>query len=477
MSNYVKAKAGISALSISIIILIPLLQSNFNTPVNVKRWSKLSWDDFQGLARPLSRYDAAIYSNVYLDYDSAKGGYYAYAGQHNVWSWVRESKSDYLLNHEQYHFNITELHARKLNEYIAENPDGTEYEYNLRLGSIDIDLREMQAKYDLETSHSQIIDKQRRWEYEIDSLLALSKGWVTDQFSGAQMFMTHVSDSSKGLIDGLPYRHYAQYKHGMQFTLTSYQASNIEYRPVVESIRRTILNRSERLKSFSLDTTESLRAFIISDDSANYTYYQSWISANSYLYQIKTRYPNNTGDTTGYASIASSFINSFRIVDTDDYWISKLEASDSPIISSSISKRDKNNPKSESQYCIDIGPPGQQGFYRGPFFREDGAMLLACDYLIHPDSLHYEDVMMINRQWYSHTPTSEGQVYFVPYKKIPEGQFNIKFGYILLQDSLEDCYRFYHQSLEVSPNILEIVKTDEFEDPHFPGSEKIKPSL
>lgn len=137
----------------------------------------------------------------------------------------------------------------------------------------------------------------------------------------------------------------------MQLSLASYQAADINYRSVTESIKRNIEKRSERLKLLSADTTNSFRVFTISEDSSNYTYYQLWVANDSYLYQVKTRYPNNTGDTTGYSEIASSFINSFRVVDTDKYWIDKLEASESPIILSSVSKRDKTKQDTNSRYC------------------------------------------------------------------------------------------------------------------------------
>jgi hypothetical protein len=455
MANSLKVKIGIAGVSLFVLVLVPLLQTKFFAPVTIKRWEQLSWNDFQGIPRPFSSYEAGISSAIYLEYDSTKGRYVAYAGQNNVQSWAKRSQEeqDYLLNHEQYHFNITELHAQRLNKYIEENPDGTLQLFLLRLGSINIDLRRMQRQYDQETNHSLVYDKQRNWEFHIDSLLALQKGWLTDQFSGAQVYLTYPSDSSKGLIDGLPYRHYGQYTYGMQLSLTSYQASDINYRSVAASIRRNIEKRSERLRSFSLDTANAFRVFTISEDSSNYTYYQLWVANDSYLYQIKTRFPNNTGDTTGYTRIASSFINSFHVVNTDSYWISKLEASDSPIIFSTVSKRDEKKKDDNSQYCMHIGPSGRQGFYRGPFYRDDGAMFLAYDYLVHPDSLHYQDVMLLNKDWYSHTPTPDGQIYFVPAKNLPEQKFDIKFGYILLQDSVKDCYEFHHEKLEITPKI------------------------
>lgn len=453
MADSLKVKIGIAVFAMLILVLIPLLETKFFATVTVRRWGPLSWDDFQGIPQPFSSYEAEISSAIYLEYDSALGRHVAYAGQNNVKSWAKRSPNtylDYALNHEQYHFNITELYARRLNEYIDENPDGTLQLYLLRLGSLNIDLKRMQRQYDEETNHSLVYDKQRNWEYRIDSLLMLKKGWLTDHFSGAQVYLTHPSDSSKGLIDGLPYRHFAQYTYGMQLSLTSYQASKTNNGLVVASIKRNIEKRSERLKAISIDTTNFLRVFTVSEDTSNYTYYQLWVANNSYLYQIKTRYPNNTGDTTGYARIASSFINSFHVTDTDSYWITKLEASASPITFYNVKQYDGVK-RERKRYCITIGPDQQRGFFRGPFYRDDGAMFLAYDYLVHADTLHLQDILLLKNEWYSNTPTNQGQVYFLPADKIPTEKYNIKFGYILLQDSVKECYEFYHQDLEVTP--------------------------
>ena len=170
MAGSLKVKIGIAGFAVIILLGIPLLENSFFAPVAIKKWANLSWDDFQGIPQPFSSYEAVIASAVYLEYDSTTERFHAYAGQHNVGSWAKRSRpiQNYELNHEQYHFNITELHARKLNEYIAENPNGNEYLFNLRLNSINIDLRKMQTEYDSETDHGLIFDTQRRWEYRID---------------------------------------------------------------------------------------------------------------------------------------------------------------------------------------------------------------------------------------------------------------------------------------------------------------------
>ncbi len=453
MANYLKIKIGIAASSIFVIVLVPLLQNKFFASATIKRWSNISWDDFQGIPRPFSSYDASIGTAIYLDYDPVTNRHFAYAGQNNIYSWANEevSGSDYLLNHEQYHFNITELHARRLNKYIADNPDATLNSIMLRLGSINIDLNDMQNQYDWETDHSTILDKQRSWEYKIDSLLMLEKGWLTDKFSGARVYLPNATDSSKGVVGGVAYRLYAQYSYGMQLSLVSYQQSNVDLKVLRETIRHNIEKRAERVKRISIDTVDNFRLVTISEDTLRNTYYQAWLTNDSYLYQLKTRYPNDTGDTTGYIRIADSFINSFQVVDTENYWFAKAEALKSPVIISTVSKIDKQEKNQTTRNCIEIIRPGAHGFYKGPFFRDDGAMFIAYDYVAHPDSLHNEDMLIIGKDLYKQPPMSEGQIFFVPADKLPTERYNLKFGYTLLQDSTNSCYKLYHQNLEIVP--------------------------
>lgn len=459
MAGSLKVKIGIAAFAVIILLGIPLLENSFFAPVTIKRWATLSWDDFQGIPQPFSSYEAAIASAVYLQYDSTRERFHAYAGQHNVGSWAKRSRScqEYTLNHEQYHFNITELHARKLNEYIAENPDGSEYLYNLRRGSINLDLRRMQSQYDNETNHSLIYDRQRRWEYKIDSLLILSKGWTTDHFSGARAYFPTTPDSTQGFSENnVGYRCYYLKKYGMQFSLFSYHMGELAVYDLNNSAPSFEAKNGRVLKSVTVDSSVyDFNAFVISNDTSGFTYYTRWVYANPYLYKLYSWYPNDTGDSTGYAKNALSFVKSFQIENMDEYWIERLEASDSPIIFSTVSKKDEKKERAGSQYCMHIGSSKPVGFYRGPFFRDDGAMFLAVDHLVHPDSLHYQDVLLMNRDWYSHTPTPEGHVYFVPAKNIPNEKYDIKFGYILLKDSVNECYEFYHERLEVTPKIDE----------------------
>lgn len=453
-----KIKVGISFLSVSILILIPLLESNFNARVTIKRYGELSWDDFQGIPQVFSTYGAVISSNVYLEYDSSTSSYRAFAGQNNVRSWVKNStlESDYALNHEQYHFKITELHARMLNKFIRENPGLSGYRYQLELDKIRHDLNGMQDKYDKQTDHSLIYDKQRRWEYRIDSLLRLDSGWVTDQFSGATAFFPQEPEINRGNFNKETwYRNYTLKKYGMYLSVISYQISPINTDSLVENLRGIYNKDPRKIRSLSLDTTlYPIEVFIISSDTASRTYYNRWIYNHAFLYQVGASFPHDTGDTTGYFHIAKSFLHSFRIEDTDRYWFDKLEQSTSPIIHTFV-RSTKITKGGHLTNCMRMKDSVQRGFYRGPFFRDDGALFLAFDNIDHPDSLLSESVLIIGKDSYSYKPELSGQLFFVPTDNLPRERYWINFGYLLKQDSLDECKEFYFQSLEVNPIALQ----------------------
>ncbi len=85
-------------------------------------------------------------------------------------SWVRKaSRNIHLLQHEQLHFDITELHARKLKKRLA---DVNVNELGKQPGEvlngyykiIDKERTLMQQKYDRETNHSIDKNAQARWQ-------------------------------------------------------------------------------------------------------------------------------------------------------------------------------------------------------------------------------------------------------------------------------------------------------------------------
>lgn len=88
-------------------------------------------------------------------------------------SWMRESeRNDYTLDHEQLHFDITELHARKLvARYVAEVGNHAAFMrvHNQFYEDAWAEARAMQQRYDGEVYGDR--EAQARWAREVAQLL------------------------------------------------------------------------------------------------------------------------------------------------------------------------------------------------------------------------------------------------------------------------------------------------------------------
>lgn len=151
-------------------------------PNDVIYWSKdikLTWDDFKGDIKDLPQRSAAI-SDIKIDYASFSSKSLDVRVKFNCKKSIKNSRliDDELLRHEQYHFNIGELFARKFRKKIQEKIEGGD------TGSVDIfnqmqkDFKSYQESYDEETQHSTNVEKQKEWEDKIDKELV-----VLEEFS------------------------------------------------------------------------------------------------------------------------------------------------------------------------------------------------------------------------------------------------------------------------------------------------------
>lgn len=144
---------------------------------------KITWDDFLSENKVnLHKYkdkdekhaDAAIAVSIQIypkEVNCWDIDYIEVVAQMNkAKSWTK-SKMDIVLNHEQIHFNITELYARKIRKSIAKFIEESE-ECDLQ-GIADIYYRleeehqKMQFLYDEETKHSVNYEKQWEWDKKI----------------------------------------------------------------------------------------------------------------------------------------------------------------------------------------------------------------------------------------------------------------------------------------------------------------------
>lgn len=162
-------------------ILLVILPLFFSLPgeENIIEWSparKLTWADFKGTPDPSSTNAALTNSSITLstEYSNKEIRYIVNCKFNKLLSWVRV-KNDYILNHEQGHFDIAEAHARLLFKNL------NEYKFNSKTANDDVNriysetMKEhvsMQKQYDLLSNHSLDTAQQVIWDKRIDSLLS-----------------------------------------------------------------------------------------------------------------------------------------------------------------------------------------------------------------------------------------------------------------------------------------------------------------
>lgn len=143
----------------------------------------LKWPDFKGTAPQNSEHAAQTNSGISLDLQGTNTSISISVTAHfdKQKSWAkRESESDYLLNHEQLHFNITELFARKLRKKIMYGKWTYSDEVNKAIQPLydanKVEWKAFQAQYDKATNHSVDREGQEMWNGIIsDSLKAYDR--------------------------------------------------------------------------------------------------------------------------------------------------------------------------------------------------------------------------------------------------------------------------------------------------------------
>jgi hypothetical protein len=141
---------------------------------NLVDWNasrKLTWDDFKASPDPASSNAALTNSsiNVEFGYDDLELQYSIKCRFDKTKSWVKIRNNE-ILAHEQGHFDMAELHARKLNKALKE------YRFNAKTVSEDVNRiydsimtmhHAAQSEYDKETDFSRNKEKQVLWQKKI----------------------------------------------------------------------------------------------------------------------------------------------------------------------------------------------------------------------------------------------------------------------------------------------------------------------
>jgi len=174
-----------------LILLLSLMAFDQTSPTaseNIIPWStsrKLVWDDFK--ASPDGTSSNAALTNAKIVFNYGHNGkilkFSVRCGFDKTKSWAR-IKNDYILEHEQKHFDIAELYARKLYKALTE--------YQFKEKTVDKDLNAIyqkvmqehfttQGEYDSQTDHSLKQEEQKKWDEKIEQELKNTKAFANYQ--------------------------------------------------------------------------------------------------------------------------------------------------------------------------------------------------------------------------------------------------------------------------------------------------------
>jgi predicted secreted Zn-dependent protease len=154
------------------------------TLIDWKADYKLVWNDFK--ARPDANSPNAALTSTAIKFDfSFNDGnlkYHIHCQFDKSISWGRV-KNDYILSHEQGHFDIAEIHARKLSkalrEYSVGNSNNLSKDLNKIYQKTMQELHAMQTAYDAATNFSINHEKQEEWLKKISDELKELKDYAS----------------------------------------------------------------------------------------------------------------------------------------------------------------------------------------------------------------------------------------------------------------------------------------------------------
>lgn len=147
---------------------------------------KLSWTDFKDEPNPRTGAVAITASGITFSYSIRQTnnnvvGFSAevFAHFYPEQSWYKpEQANNHILGHEQLHFDITELYARKFRSRISQLKVSNNIKVELKTlqNNINAELKELQNRYDAETNYSINIEEQAKWKaYIAQELKKLSR--------------------------------------------------------------------------------------------------------------------------------------------------------------------------------------------------------------------------------------------------------------------------------------------------------------
>jgi hypothetical protein len=173
-----------------LLICFVLILGSFSDGDAVKlQWNEnrqLTWEDFQGVPNADDDFVASTNSGISFSfsYKVTNGkmtmDYEVLCNFYPELSWYKpDLVNDYILKHEQTHFDISELYARKLRKAMEETTfsNNPKEEVNQLYQNLEGARRQMQLKYDFETDHSKNEPVETQWRIFVAKELQTYERW------------------------------------------------------------------------------------------------------------------------------------------------------------------------------------------------------------------------------------------------------------------------------------------------------------
>lgn len=169
-----------------LLLFFVTLSTTQSEKISWKENQRLKWTDFQGKPDKNNPFAATTVTGIHFKYsysvkgDSSEFDFSVESFFDRKKSWYKKDRvNTHVLQHEQTHFDITELHARKLRKILNEatfssNPKQEMEQLYLQ---IEEERQTMQNRYDMETNHSQIHEQEFQWQEFVSKELQKYDTW------------------------------------------------------------------------------------------------------------------------------------------------------------------------------------------------------------------------------------------------------------------------------------------------------------
>lgn len=171
--------------SLYIITFVFLLKLDAFCQIEWSAINKIGWSDFHFVNKSNKLIKAVTASNINIEYQMTDRCviYTVKSIFYNQKSWVSDSSSRELLEHEQGHFDITEIFARKIRSFFVNTPFEklSEVVIKKKINLVLEQLKKEQYIYDQETNHSINKVRQIKWNFRIRNKLALLEEYASTE--------------------------------------------------------------------------------------------------------------------------------------------------------------------------------------------------------------------------------------------------------------------------------------------------------